>query len=298
MCKDGWVLERDADGKPPVVGEWSSGPTRTCEMVFRGKVGKGDYHANMDGDMFMRWINERLVPTVQHKYPGKQVFLVMDNAPYHHGHAENSFFASGRPKEEIAEKLRELGCRQIIIRPYTDVHDSPAVPSTTAPAHDLEGWVFVEASTGEVYMVDGQSDEGQGDVIVHTRVSRTRFGAVESAFEPDFRRLMRDDFLFVGHGQGAQMYVRSIMDAQAKVPANKRHAKRLQRVCARFTTRLRSTVWKYNVNKLALKYNGNGKKGTGGPPGDLLRRACDDYIKRHHPELRMTRVMLRFRELG
>ena len=67
MCKDGWVCDRDEDGAPPVVGEWHEGPAQTCEMVFRGKVGRGDYHKNFDGDMFMKWINERLVPTVQHK---------------------------------------------------------------------------------------------------------------------------------------------------------------------------------------------------------------------------------------
>ena len=52
------------------------------------------------------------------------------------------------------------------------------------------------------------------------------------------------------------------------------------------------------MSKLAEKYNGNGNKGTGGPPGDMLRQACDEYIQRHHPELRLTRVMLRFAELG
>ena len=36
--------------------------------------------------MFMKWINESLMPTVQHKYPDKQVYVVMDNALYHHGH--------------------------------------------------------------------------------------------------------------------------------------------------------------------------------------------------------------------
>ena len=51
-------------------------------MVFRGKVGKGDYHNNMDGDMFMKWINERLVPTVQQKYPGKQVLTLPHPFPH------------------------------------------------------------------------------------------------------------------------------------------------------------------------------------------------------------------------
>ena len=104
MTKDGWVLVNDDDGNPPVLDEWHAGNADTCEMVFRGKVGKGDYHANMDGDMFMKWVNERLVPTVTKAYPDKQVFLVMDNAPYHHGHPEDSFFVADHSKEEIAEK--------------------------------------------------------------------------------------------------------------------------------------------------------------------------------------------------
>ena len=300
ICKDGWVMVADEDGQPPVVGEWQSGNAQTCEMVFRGKVGKGDYHANMDGDMFLKWINERFVPTVQAKYPGKQIYLVMDNAPYHHGHSPDCFFATThqKSKEAIRDKLTELGVRQLSVLPYTELEERSPLPTCTDPAHKLEGWVFCERTTGECYMVDGASDEGNGNVIVHTRVGRTRFGAVESAFEHDFRRLMGEDFMFVGHGESALMYVRSLMNTRGKVPANKRHAGRLQTACLRYADRLRGTVWRYAVDKLAEKYNGNGAKGSGGPPADLLRRACDDYIKLHHPELRMTRVMRRFEELG
>ena len=297
MCKDGWVLQRDADGKPPAVDEWHSGNVQTCEMVYRGKIGRGDYHDNMDGDMFMKWVNERLVPTVQAKYPGKEVYLVMDNAPYHHGHADDCFFAAGKSKEDIRAKLAELGCRELSVAPYTELEATPAVPTSTDAAHRFEGWVFCEKTSGECYMVDGQSDEGEGNVVVHTRVGRARFGAVESAFEADFRRLMAEDFIFVGHGEAGLMYVRSVMNARAKIPANRRQARRLQRACAQYTERLRDTVWRYRVEKLAETYNGNGAKGSGGPSGDLLRRSCDEYIKRHHPELRQTRVMRRFAEL-
>ena len=125
LCKDGWVLCADENGKPPVVDEWHSGDVKTCEMVFRDKVGRGDYHDNMDGDMFMKWINERLVPTVQSKYPGKKVYMVMDNAPYHHGHSPDCFFAAGKSKEDIQSKLTELGCRQLDVAPYTELADSP-----------------------------------------------------------------------------------------------------------------------------------------------------------------------------
>ena len=91
--------------------------------------------------------------------------------------------------------------------PYTDVEVSPPVSTVTDAAHRLEGWVFCEKTTGECYMVDGESDEGDGNVIIHTRVGRTRFGAVESAFDDDFRRLMVDDFIFVGQGEAALMCV-------------------------------------------------------------------------------------------
>ena len=298
LSKDGWVLQRDTDNKPPVVDEWHSGPVETCEMVFRGKVGRGDYHDNMNGDMFMKWVNERLVPTVKTKYPGKEVYLVMDNAPYHHGHSPDCFFASGKSKDVMKAKLTELGCRRLSVHPYTEVETSPPVPTPTDAAHRLEGWVFCEKTTGECYMVDGESDEGDGNVIIHTRVGRTRFGAVESAFDEDFRRLMMDDFMFVGRGEAALMYVRSIMNTRGKVPKSKRQARRLQQSCAEYTERLRDTVWTYPVGKLDETYNGNGNKGSGGPPADLLRRACDEYIKQHHPRLRQTRVMRRFMELG
>ena len=168
----------------------------------------------------------------------------MDNAPYHHGHAEDSFFATthSKSKDEIQSKLTELGCPRLSVRPYAELEPSPDVPTDTSAAHKYEGWVFCERTTGECWMVDGSSDEGQGNVIVHTRIARSRFGAVESAFEEDFRRLIGDDFLFVGQGEAAQLYVRSIMNPRGKVPVDRRQARRLQRECKRFADRLRDTV--------------------------------------------------------
>lgn len=57
-------------------------------------------------------------------------------------------------------------------------------------------------------------------------------------------------------------------------------------------------MWTYPVDKLGDTYNGNDKKGSGGPPVDMLCVSCDEYIKRNHPKLRQTRVMRRFEELG
>ena len=283
----------DAGGNAPVLEEWQSGETESCEMVYRGKVAGGDYHANMDGDMFMKWINERLVPTITRRFPDKKVYLVMDNAPYHHGRSEDCFFATGKTKEVIQEKLQELGARNITVHPYSNLPNDPPQPTHTSPISDLEGWVFFEQTTGEVYMVDGLSDEGLGNVVVHTRVGKKKFGAVVSAFEDDFRRLLQGDFCLVGYGEAALMYCRKEMRANGKLArTNRRHDRHVARY-ARFATRLRQTSWRYSVEDVHRKYNGVGHKGTGGPKGAWLRRATDAYIELNHPELRQTRVRAR-----
>ena len=47
-------------------------------LVFKAKTSQRDYHNEMNGENFMRWLNERLLPNL----PPNSV-LVVDNAPYH-----------------------------------------------------------------------------------------------------------------------------------------------------------------------------------------------------------------------
>ena len=44
----------------------------------------GDYHDNMRSEIFLKLVNERLIPTYKSVYPGHEMCLVLDNAPYHH----------------------------------------------------------------------------------------------------------------------------------------------------------------------------------------------------------------------
>ena len=292
LWKGGWMVLYDDAGNAPVLEEWHSGEAQSTEMVFRGKVAGGDYHANIDGDMFMMWINKRLVPTIQARFPDKKVYLVMDNAPYHHGRSDDCFFAAGKPKSVIQDKLTELGASHIDVKPYEQLPDASPQPAPDAPVSTMEGWVFFEKTTGEVYMVDGLSDEGLGNVVVHTRIGPKKFGAVVSAFEADFRRLLRDDFCLVGHGEAALLYVRQEMRVNGRLAVTNRNQARHIARLKRFIGRIRRTRWRYRVADVHKTYNGIGGKGTGGPKGELLRRAMDEYIKREHPHLRDTRVSM------
>ena len=38
----------------------------------------------MNSDIFTKWVDWRLLPSFNKKYPGKKMILVADNAPYHH----------------------------------------------------------------------------------------------------------------------------------------------------------------------------------------------------------------------
>ena len=56
----------------------------TSELMWMASSHTGDYPDNMNSDMFMLWVEEKLIPTFETQFPGKKMVLVADNAPYHH----------------------------------------------------------------------------------------------------------------------------------------------------------------------------------------------------------------------
>jgi len=57
---------------------------KTCETLWVASSHTGDYHDNMNANMFMQRVEDKLIPTFKVLYPGKRMILVADNAPYHH----------------------------------------------------------------------------------------------------------------------------------------------------------------------------------------------------------------------
>jgi hypothetical protein len=62
----------------------SEGVQTTAECLWVSASNSGDYHDNMNSEMFMKWVQNRLVPAFKHRYPGKKMIICQDNAPYHH----------------------------------------------------------------------------------------------------------------------------------------------------------------------------------------------------------------------
>ena len=107
-------------------------PEPTVEMLFpaRDKI-EADYHRNMDSEVFMKWLERRLLPAFRDKYGDKKMILILDNAPYHHGMARNWKSPLKATKAANAALLRELGVGTITIQRGW-VHNEFAVPEEKA----------------------------------------------------------------------------------------------------------------------------------------------------------------------
>ena len=101
-----------------IASNWLSEPALTTELVFEEVLEDGqddsDYHNTMTGVKFIAWVRNRLLPTFNEVYPGKRMYLVLDNAAYHKPRDESWISASKAiNKHELAHQLLDLGVQQL-----------------------------------------------------------------------------------------------------------------------------------------------------------------------------------------
>lgn len=101
----------DAPGCRVVIAEQA-----IAEMLFpAGDKKEADYHKNMDADVFMKWLEKRLLPAYRAKHGEKKIILILDNAPYHHGMADDSNSPLKASKTVNEKLLRDLSVETITI---------------------------------------------------------------------------------------------------------------------------------------------------------------------------------------
>ena len=77
----------------------------TAECMWKADIKTGNYHDNMNSEMFLKWVKERLVPTFERNHPNKRMILIMDNAAYHHKREVGNLSSKTKPELRIlAEK--------------------------------------------------------------------------------------------------------------------------------------------------------------------------------------------------
>ena len=130
ITKDGPLCEVDpATGRPVDNIKWNKDTPHaddveitdevllTAENIWLATSTTGDYHDNMRSDIFLKWVNERLIPTFKRVYPGHKMCLVLDNAPYHHKREIGTL--QGISKSKIIELMIEDAVKEIEL-PFTD----------------------------------------------------------------------------------------------------------------------------------------------------------------------------------
>jgi len=104
----------------------------SCALIFDevcvDGVTPADYHDTINGEKFIGWMRQRLFPTVQRLYPGKKMYLVLDNAKYHHHRGPDWFSPSKKRKGQLADFLRQRSVSSIT------VDDGRCIPASSFSA--------------------------------------------------------------------------------------------------------------------------------------------------------------------
>jgi len=109
-----WYSSEDAPliQKPTGQGErliilnaiTQSGWVPNAKVVFKSTRKTGDYHGQMNWDIFKKWFSEKLLPNIP-----KNSLIIMDNAPYHNILADNSAPTKNSSKARIYAWLESNG---------------------------------------------------------------------------------------------------------------------------------------------------------------------------------------------
>jgi transposase len=111
-----WVQKPTGKGERLIIvnaitkSGWVSG----AKLVFKSTRKTGDYHGQMNSDLFGKWFTEMLLPNI----PDNSV-IIMDNAPYHNTLTDYSPPTPQCSKKRIGEWLEQnkIYCRDDCLKP-------------------------------------------------------------------------------------------------------------------------------------------------------------------------------------
>lgn len=75
-----------------------------AKLIFKSSRKTGDYHGQVNHDLFVKWFREQLLPNIP-----KHSIIVMDNASYHNVLSVNSAPTANCKKERISDWLNKNG---------------------------------------------------------------------------------------------------------------------------------------------------------------------------------------------
>ena len=111
-----WVQKPTGKGERLIIikAMTHSGWIPGSKLVFKSTKKTGDYHGQMNWDLFKKWFTEMLLPNIP-----KHSLIIMDNAPYHNILSKHSPPTPQSSKKKIKEWLEQnkIYCRDDCLKP-------------------------------------------------------------------------------------------------------------------------------------------------------------------------------------
>ena len=111
-----WVQKPTGKGERLIIinAITASGWIPGSKLVFKSTRKTGDYHGQMNWDLFKKWFMEMLLPNIP-----EHSLIIMDNAPYHNILSEHSPPTPKSSKKKIKEWLEQnkIYCRDDCLKP-------------------------------------------------------------------------------------------------------------------------------------------------------------------------------------
>ena len=111
-----WVQKPTGKGERLIIinAITASGWIPGSKLVFKSTRKTGDYHGQMNWDLFKKWFTEMLLPNIP-----EHSLIIMDNAPYHNILSEHSPPSPKSSKKKIKEWLEQnkIYCRDDCLKP-------------------------------------------------------------------------------------------------------------------------------------------------------------------------------------
>ena len=111
-----WVQKPTGKGERLIIinAITKSGWIPGSKLVFKSTRKTGDYHGQMNWELFKKWFTEMLLPNIP-----EHSLIIMDNAPYHNNLSEHSPPTAQSSKKKIKEWLEQnkVYCRDDCLKP-------------------------------------------------------------------------------------------------------------------------------------------------------------------------------------
>ncbi len=97
-----WIQKPTGNGERLIIINAISknGWVKNAKLVFKSTRKTGDYHGQMNGELFQKWFTEKLIPNLP-----EESSIILDNASYHNVLSEISAPISLSSKQRIADWL-------------------------------------------------------------------------------------------------------------------------------------------------------------------------------------------------